>query len=275
MNVVVVGCGYVGSELAARLARGGHRVHGLRRSEAALPEGVLPLRADVTDAESLRAILPEDTTHVAYCVGAASSEPAAYRAAYVDGVRAVLASLGGRARVVFTSSTAVLAEDAGGDVDERSPVHTTGNPGILLEGEQRVRDAGGVVIRLAGIYGRGRDRIVRMVRDGSARCTQPPPIGNRIHQRDCAGAVAHLLAHPSPEPVYLGVDDAPVELCEVYRWIAERLGVAPPPASDEPDARGRGARKRCRNALLRASGWAPEVPTYRDGYAPLIEALRG
>ena len=94
----------------------------------------------------------------------------------------------GRA-VLQRISTAVFAEDAGGDVDERSPVHTTGNPGILLEGEQRVRDAGGVVIRLAGIYGPGRDRIVRMVRDGSARCAHPPPIGNRIHQRDCAGAV--------------------------------------------------------------------------------------
>jgi ketopantoate reductase len=35
MRVLIVGCGYVGLPLGAELARGGHEVFGLRRSEEA------------------------------------------------------------------------------------------------------------------------------------------------------------------------------------------------------------------------------------------------
>ena len=277
MRVLTVGCGFVGAELARELVAEGHRVHGLRRSEAPLPAGVTPLRVDVNDEASLRAALPADIDHLVYA--AAPSPPStleSYQSTYVDGLARVLNALADVGapvrRAVFTSSTAVYAQDDGSFVDEDSPAEAPGK-GALLRDAERVLLEGpfpGTVLRLAGIYGPGRDRMVRAVREGSARCVHPARFGNRIHQRDCAGAIHHLLTHPSPDSLYLGVDSAPVDLCEVFRWLAGELGVAPPPEVDEREipAAQRGTRKRVSNARLLASGYSLRVPRYREGMLP-------
>lgn len=271
MRALVVGAGYVGGALARELVAGGHRVTALRRRPEPLGDGVEVLAADVT-AGTLQ--LPRDLDAIVYAISPDASGDAEYERAYVDGVRAVLAAARGTERVVFTSSTAVYAQDDGSLVDETSEVTGAGHARFLLAGEALVHAAGGTVLRLSGIYGPGRDRIVRMVREGTARITTPSPFGNRIHQLDCAGAIAHVLSLASPAPVYVGVDDAPVELAEVYRWIASELGVEPPPAG-EGDARSRGTtRKRCSNRLLRASGYHFRYPTYREGYGEMLRPLR-
>ena len=63
---------------------------------------------------------------------------------------------------------------------------------------------------------------------------------------------------------YLGVDDEPAPLHEVVAWLRERLGVSH--WSDEQRVRRAGS-KRCSNARARALGWAPQYPSYREGYA--------
>jgi len=272
VKVFVAGAGYVGMELARQLAERGHEVWAGRRSPGELPVGVQPWAFDLTD-EALR--LPEGVTHLAFTAAPDTGGEASYERVYVRGLSNVLAACDRQGialeRALFTSSTAVYAD--GPSVEATSPTAAIGTAARLLEAEALVLGRPeGLVLRLAGIYGPGRQRLVRMVREGTARCSHPPPIGNRIHRDDCAGAAAHLLALPSPERIYLGVDHAPVELCEVYRWIAAELGLPPPPESDEPDARGRGAHKRCSNARLVASGYSFRYPTYREGYPELLTA---
>jgi nucleoside-diphosphate-sugar epimerase len=289
MNVFVAGAGYVGLELCRQLAEAGHRVWAARRQPPPLAEGVTPWPCDLTDPE-LR--VPEGATHLVFAASPDSSDPTSYERTYVTALERTLAAFDRAAaaggtrleRVLLVSSTSVFAaspspsvSDDVALVDESSPVRTDGTAAHIVAGESRVIARGGVVLRLAGIYGPTRTRMIRMVRDGSARISSDRPIGNRIHRDDCAGAIAHLLAHPSPEPVYVGVDHAPVELAEVYRFLAEGLGLPPPATSDEPDARARDAtnrggtaRKRCVNTKLVASGYAFRFPTYREGYAPLL-----
>lgn len=276
MKVLVAGAGYVGGELARALAAEGHEVWVGRRRAAPPPPGARPWTFDLGDPD-LR--VPEGITHLAFTAAPDQGDPASYERTYVDGLRNVLAACDRQgislARAVFTSSTAVYAVEDG-VVDEATPTTATGSAAHLLAAEALVRGRpGGVALRLAGIYGPGRNRLVRMVREGSARCSASRPIGNRIHRDDCAGALAHLLALDAPADVYVGVDHAPVELCEVYRWIAARLDLPAPPESDELDPRAReserrGARKRCSNARLLASGYSFRYPTYREGYAELL-----
>jgi len=272
MRVLLAGCGYVGTALAARLAREGAVVWGARRSSADLPPGVLPWSLDLSDPGLL---VPPGVTHLVFCAAPDEGSEEAYRRVYLHGFRNVLAALrssgASLARVIFVSSTSVFAEQSGGDVDEDSPVVDSGKGVILLEAERLALDLpGGLVARLAGIYGPGRERLIRMVRDGTARCSLPSPIGNRIHRDDAAGMLLHLLRLPHPRRCFLGVDDDPAPLSEVYTWIARQLGVPPPPTSIEPDPRGRGAFKRCLNARLRASGYSFVFPTYREGYGALL-----
>jgi nucleoside-diphosphate-sugar epimerase len=293
MNVFVAGAGYVGLELCRQLAAAGHRVWAARRQPPPLPEGVTPWPCDLTDPEL---VVPEGVTHLAFTASPDSSDPASYERTYVIALDRTIAAFdrvaaaGGTKleRVLLVSSTSVFvasrapspsssADDEVIEVDESSPVRTDGTAAHIVAGESRVLARGGVVLRLAGIYGPTRTRMIRMVRDGTARISSDRPIGNRIHRDDCAGAIAHLLAHPSPEPIYVGVDHAPVELAEVYCFLAEALGLPPPATSDEPDARARDAairggtsRKRCLNTKLVTSGYTFRFPTYREGYAPLL-----
>lgn len=278
-RILIAGCGYVGSALARRLAAAGHRVHGLRRRPEGLPAGVHPVAADLLDPASLRA-LPAALDAVVYAASAGGGAEPAYRAAYVDGLRNLLDALACLSepprRAIFTSSTAVYGQHGGEWVDETSATEPADFRGRILLEAERLLAAGpfrATALRLGGIYGPGRTRLVESVRAGGVTI-QPggPWWTNRIHRDDCAGALAHLLALPAPEAVYLGVDDEPADRGEVLRWLAARLGAAEPrvtaDAAGDPDARG--GNKRCSNARLRASGWRPLFPTYREGYAALI-----
>jgi nucleoside-diphosphate-sugar epimerase len=282
MRCLIAGCGYLGSALAGRLARRGHTVFGLRRRPAGLPEGVTAVAVDLGDPAALAAALPGDLDAVVYAAAADSRDPADYRRAYPDGLGNLLDALPEPGpRVLFTSSTSVYGQDDGSWVDEDSPTEPASETGrILLEAEARLAGSGrpGATLRLGGLYGPGRTRLIESVRSGAARIPAGEPIPtNRIHRDDAAGALDHLLNLPGVDSVYLGVDDDPADLGTVLRWMARRLGVPEPPLAEPGDGagatgRGRRMRKRCRNARLRGSGYVFTYPSFREGYDSILRA---
>lgn len=281
MRVLIAGCGYVGSALAASLVAEGHEVWGMRRSVARLPPGVRPFPADLRDPATL-ANLPPALDAVAYTATADASTDEAYRAAYVDGPRNLLSALSLQAqrprRVLFTSSTSVYGQREGEWVDEDSRTEPAGFSGArMLEGERVFLDGPvpATVLRLGGIYGPGRTSLVEKVRAGDAECTPEPSWTNRIHRDDAAGALRHLVMLDAPAALYLGVDREPAALCDVYRWIAARLDLPVPPVrAGAADGRRRGpANKRCRSDRLAGSGYAFRYPTFREGFGALLEGV--
>ncbi len=280
-GILIAGCGDVGSTLGVLLAQAGHTVWGLRRDVAKLPPILSPIAADLTDIATLDN-LPPNIRHVIYTAAAAGRDDAAYRAAYVDGPRNLITALhrAGQPieRFVFTSSTGVYGQTDGGWVDESSPTEPTSFTGQrVLEGEGVVHAASwtSIVVRLAGIYGPGRTRLLERARTGAPVARDAPSYTNRIHRDDCAGALAHVLALPTPAPCYVGVDDEPAPLGRVVDWICEQAGWPRPPDAaaavgpDMPPSR-RGGNKRCRNQRLRDTGYTFRYPTFREGYATLL-----
>lgn len=278
-NILIAGCGYVGEKLGTELRRLGHQVWGLRRNVSGLQPMIAPVRADLLQPSSLRA-LPPNLDFVFYTAAAADQSDGAYRAAYVDGLQNIMTALGEQGqsirRFFFTSSTAVYAQSQGEWVDETSSTEPTHFSGLrLLEAENLVSKGPypATVVRLAGIYGPGRAQTIASVRSGHARLTGGPPVYmNHIHRDDCAGALCHLMSLNHPESLYLGVDSAPADRREILAWLAERLGVSQPRLEDAPSPGGRRGAKRCSNARLVASGYQFNYPTYREGYGALIEA---
>lgn len=277
-RILIAGCGYLGGALGSALARDGHTVWGLRRSQWRPPKGVQALRADLTRTDSLNE-LPEQIDTVFYTAAAKSRNPAVYRDVYLDGLDNLLRALtdlGERPRrVLFTSSTSVYAQRRGEWVDEESvtqPDQPTAE--LLLLGERLLlaSDFESVVLRLGGLYGPGRTGLIDRVRRGDARIRPGPPhYTNRIHQRDAVDALRHLMDLPRPDPLYLGVDSEPSEEGEVYRWLAERLGAPEPrPADPDDEPRTRSGSKRCRNTRLLQSGYRFAYPSYREGYGALL-----
>lgn len=282
-RVLIAGCGYVGTALGTCLVAQGHVVWGLRRRIAALPPSLHRLAADLTAPEALRA-LPSGLDVVFYTAAADRSDDDAYRAVYVDGLRNLLEALDARRqqlrRLIFTSSTGVYSQSSGEWVDETSPTEPVEFSGRrLLEGERLVLESPlpATVLRLGGIYGPGRTRLIESVRHGSAVCSNGPPIyTNRIHREDCIGILRHLMTLPQPDDLYLGVDHEPAKQSDVLRWLAAQLGVPAPPVEASPDSVADRHRrnKRCSNARLLASGYIFRFPTFREGYAALLEQTR-
>jgi nucleoside-diphosphate-sugar epimerase len=58
-QILIAGCGYVGTALGLRLAATGHVVWGLRRSAEGLPPGIRSVEADLTAPETLQKLPPE------------------------------------------------------------------------------------------------------------------------------------------------------------------------------------------------------------------------
>lgn len=273
MRVLIAGCGYVGTALGLELTARGDTVFGLRRDPGGLPAPIHPVTADLNDPATLRELPIVEA--VVITASPDGRDPAGYRSAYIDGPTLLLRTIAERGdavrTVLFTSSTAVYGQRDGEWVDETSPTEPASETAkILLEAEEAVLDGpyAATVLRLSGIYGPGRTRMLERVRAGAVRCPPEPEYTNRIHRDDAAGALAHLLALPDRHDRYIGVDDEPVDRCTVYRWLADRLGVRSPEV--DPAAGSDRGSKRCRNDRLTASGYRLRYPSFRDGYTELL-----
>jgi nucleoside-diphosphate-sugar epimerase len=278
MTVLLAGCGDLGTEAGLRFAALGHRVMGWRRSPSKLPAAIQGATADLGSPNL--PLIPADTAAVVIAVAADASTEEAYRAAYVHGVAHVLDALERDGvtpeRIVFVSSTAVYG-DAGGDwVDEDTQPSPGGFSGkVMVEAEDLLhgRLAGTstttTALRLGGIYGPGRTRLIDQVRTGSAVIPEDVRYTNRIHRDDAAAAIVHLATMvDAPAPVYVGVDDEPADLGAVLRFLASELGLPEPRVGDAGPARG--GNKRCRNDQLRSTGFNFTFPTFREGYTDVI-----
>ncbi|HXD29391.1 MAG TPA: SDR family oxidoreductase [Arthrobacter sp.] len=271
MAVVIVGCGDVGTEAGLRFAAAGHRVEGWRRSPQVLPAAIRPVVADLA-GELPR--FPADTEVVVHAPAAGGRSVQAYRSVYLDGLAGVLRALERDRvvprRIVLVSSTAVYADTEGTWIDETTPADPPTDTSVVLrEAEELLaaRAPQGVVLRLAGIYGPGRTRLVDKARTGAAE-----PGGdrftNRIHRDDAAAAIVHLATGVAdPAPVYNGVDREPAVLGEVLDFLAGRLDVDRPPRDGAAVAP---TGKRISGALLRSTGFTFAYPSYREGYAAVL-----
>jgi nucleoside-diphosphate-sugar epimerase len=278
-SVLIAGCGDVGGRLATQLLASGWEVHGLRRDISRLPEGVIGVAGDLFN-EDCPATWPVGAVdYLVYCAAATDHDEAGYRAAYVQGLQHVLEWLNdyGQApkRLLFVSSSSVYGQQNGEWIDETSPTQAAGYSGrVMLEAEQVALNSGipASLVRLTGIYGPGREWLLSQVRQGYRVAIEPPLYANRIHVDDAAGLLAFLLLRAERgealDDCYIGVDDAPAPLADVVGWLREYLGVTE--WSEDASVRRTGS-KRCSNARAKALGWTPRYPSFREGYAAILE----
>jgi nucleoside-diphosphate-sugar epimerase len=274
MTVLIAGCGDLGTEVGLRFAAAGRPVLGLRRRATLLPDAIQGVSRDLTEPFELPAVDPVRILVVASAPGGRDLDT--YRRTYLDGLDHVLDALEAAdhrpERVLLVSSTGVYGVDDGSWVDEATPAvpaRPTGH--ILLEAEQHLHDRvpHAVVLRLAGIYGPGRTRLIDQVDAGEAVVPEPDVHTNRIHRDDAAAAIVHLTTMDAQPPTLLiGVDDEPALKGEVLRFLAGELGRPDPPRA--ATERRRGGDKRCRNAALRATGVELAHPDYRSGYRAVL-----
>ena len=273
MTVLIAGCGDLGTEVGLRLHTLGRHVVGLRRRAELLPPGI---DGHSVDLAREKPVVPPDTDTVIVAIAAGSPDPEVYRAAYVTGLANLLDALDEArvtpSRFLLVSSTAVYNIDDGSTVDEQTPANPGGGTdAILLEAEEllRGRVPNAVVLRLGGVYGPGRERLISQVRAGRATLADRSRLTNRIHRDDAAALIVHLMLRPAtPETLYLGVDSTPVPGVEVLAFLAAELGL-PNPEIVETGSR-RGGNKRISNQRVLDTGFTFSYPSFREGYRAVL-----
>jgi nucleoside-diphosphate-sugar epimerase len=127
MRILITGAaGYLGNKLAHKLARQGHCIHALVRSDTAKEllqhPNIIPYKGDLLEKESLKKAIVgcNQVYHTAAKVGAWASDPSLFYKVNVEGTRNVLdaALQWGVAKTVYTSTCGVFGPTQNGPLDE-------------------------------------------------------------------------------------------------------------------------------------------------------------
>lgn len=282
-TAVILGYGFTAQSIDRALTHGGYETVGVRRDwSGKQSENVhsRPVEANITRPETFER-LPADAEVIVNCVSAGvRGEPERYRTVYYEGARRLLDWLGNQSPelVLWTSSSSVYGNRGGEWVDERSRI----DPGseaaeILAETERIYRRAADrglttMIFRVSGIYGPGRDRVLRRFRSRSSPLDPRKAhyYMNMVHRTDIGRAVASATEDPQDGETFNIVDNEPVLRREVYRWLAEQLGQNAPklPTGSSPDFYN----KRVSNGkFTRTFDFEWEYPTFHEGYRQLLQ----
>jgi nucleoside-diphosphate-sugar epimerase len=193
-------------------------------------------------------------------------------------------------KIVYLSTIGVYGDHGGHWIDESAearPSNARSRTRLEVEAQWLALGARAgkpvYVLRLSGIYGPGRNVLVKL-RDGTAkRLVKPGQVFNRIHVADIARAIDACLLSDTPAGIYNITDDEPAPPQDVVLYAAILLGVAPPPEQDfvaaelTPMARSfYGENKRVSNLRMKADlGVELAFPTFREGIAALAAQGEG
>lgn len=272
-NILLVGYGDIGQRVALALHDRGHRVTAVKRRPLAEVPPFPVLAIDIRQTGMLQS-LSTDFDLVLFMVSAGSRQADDYQALYQTGLQNLLdhfSSSISKPKWLLVSSTSVYGQNDGEWVDESSDTQPLAvSSQWLVAAEKLLWDAipESCVVRFSGIYGPGRNWLLRRAASGEAIQQHPPQYTNRIHSDDCVAVLLflleRLLAGETLASCYLASDNDPAPLWDVMCWIADQYQYSPPKAliysSDAAQ------NKRCNNARLTALGYQFLFSSYRDGY---------
>lgn len=246
--IAVVGTGFLGSRLVAALRAQGRQVAGIDPSAPAdYPCAVAELPPDCS-GEAFRLIF--------CCMATHGGDAAAYRTCYPDSVRELVRRFP-KTRLVFCSSLSVYCVTGGRVADEQAPTRSDSpRAALLLQAESAVLEAGGIVARLAPLYGEGRNELLRRHLAGGKRLAGPGGrILNYLHRDDAVAALLCLAERGRAGCLY-NVCGESLPHAEAYRLLEDCTGIAAAAGCAPPSCRGAGdLRPDCRR--LRELGWVP------------------
>lgn len=277
--VLLLACGQLSQAVGVDLQRAGYRVIAVRRNPP-LESPLEWLSLDLTDARSLMQ-LPDEIELLIYTPSPSRQIPISYQVMYEQISHQLVEKYQGTPslkRALLISSTRVYEERGGAWVDEDTPVFAASSQTQAIIDAENIWQQGfktrACVLRLAGIYGPGREWQIHRLLAQQPIQYDPPMYTNRIHQQDAIRLISFLIRHPKtlPYQVFIGVDDDPVDDATLFRWLAAQLGL-PMPIS-LPMQKNALQNKRCHNARIRSLGFDLEYSSFREGYPEMLASYR-
>jgi nucleoside-diphosphate-sugar epimerase len=292
-DLLILGCGFTGTEVARRARSAGLRVMATtRREEGRLPAERLGIEVRVLPELTRERV--RELVHPGACV-LVTFPPDGHTDAEIA------PALAAARHVAYISTTGVYGAHRG-HVDEATPVDPA-EPRARerLAAERAYLERGATVLRAAGIYGPGRGLHLRLA-SGTFRVPgDGTNVVSRIHVADLAelvlgvfrracsaprgaagssgdGAVSALDPAGSPErgQIFVAADDTPVPQIEVIRWLSAELGLAMPPHAEVGEVPPTLRHDRAvDNRRIKAwTGVSLLYPGYRDGFTACLAERR-
>lgn len=268
---------------------------GVRRRPEKVPNGFLPWAGNLTDVDTWRSLLEKSDKDI-WVISLTPRQRT--EAGYHDGYCLPLQQLGKAMevspnrpkRVIFISSTSVYAQNSGEKVDECSvtqPSHFNGQQLVCAENILQGLPWGKAVqvstVRLAGIYGQGRSRLLKKILNANNLddLGSLNHLTNRIHSLDAAKIIAHLMMRDEIKPIYIGCDTKPSLQGDVFLWLATRMSEQLPAFDNlkqlaldlqEKEWTERADQgKQCQPRALQKENFEWLHSHYQSGYAPLVK----
>ena len=187
--------------------------------------------------------------------------------------------------VVYLSTVGVYGDRNGAWVDEGTPARPDSKRARdRLNAEQAWQQLGSrtgaavAILRLAGIYGPGRNALVQIARGDARRIVKAGQVFNRIHVSDIAQAIDAAFARRA-SGIFNVADDEPAPPGDVIAFAAQLMGREPPPeiafeqAAPSLSPMAMSFWQECRRVhndkLKRELGVTLIYPTYREGLRAL------
>ncbi len=237
MNTLVLGCGYLGTEVASLWKKQGHSVTATTRNPEHLDtlsraaQKTLILKGNDEDE-----LVPLIANNELILVSIAADSPEQYESAYLNTAklfRHLALDMEMPRHLIYTSSTSVYGDYHGQWVDETSELKGSSDQAkILIETEKcylSLQELGWTLclLRLAEIYGPGRELSQRVkTLHGHTLPGAGDHYTNMIHKHDCAAAIDYAFCHHL-EGIYNLADDSHPTRKELYDAVSHKFHLSP------------------------------------------------
>lgn len=245
-DIFIIGCGNIGSLLAANWREHGVRVTALARSEAARRRlqglGLKTVFGDLDDAASLHD-LPLNGTILYY---PAPPPPQGNTDPRMHHLVDALSNGQQPRRIIYISTSGVYGDTAGEWVTEENlPNPQTDRAKRRLDAENTLRDFGRrnavdvLILRVGGIYGPGRLPVERLKKGLPVLNETECGYTNRIHAEDLVTILMAAGEKGRGDNIYNVSDGQPGNMTQYFNAVADTLGLPRPPSLPMAEAHER------------------------------------
>ncbi|WP_316858443.1 SDR family oxidoreductase [uncultured Cohaesibacter sp.] len=285
MKLFIFGYGYSARAIARHLAPHCRWIAGTSRSSAKLEE----MEAKGIDAFFFDGEIPQgamrerlnEATHILISIA-----PDEHGDPVLNSCADIIAANGNKQWLGYLSTVGVYGDHGGAWVTEETecrPVSKRSTQRVAAESawqsfasDQHVPLG---IYRLAGIYGPGRNQMLKLAAGTCRAINKPGQVFNRIHVEDIAQTLAKA-ATTCHEGLLNVCDDEPAPPQEVIAYCADLMGIGHLQEIDfdkadmTPMARSfYGENKRCGNEKMRALIDGPlHYPTYREAFTQMWQS---
>jgi len=268
-NLCIIGCGYIGKEIAKRWRKKGHHITATTRHPERLESlSEVAQKCLIFRGNNEEDLAPLITNNEVLLVTIAPDSPDQYATAYLENavrIRRLALEMNQPRHLIYTSSTQVYGDHHGLWVDETNPpLGKTEQAQVLIDTEKSylsLEELGWTVaiLRLGEIYGPGREISKRVKKlQGRPMPGSGESYTNMIHRDDVASAIDYVLRHES-EGIYNLADDDHPKRKELYDLVSKKHNL--PQVKWDPTLTGmRTDNKRISNHKIKSEGFSFHFP---------------